>query len=274
MVYNGDRLFWRLCLIPGLLAAGASAAGVLQPRIYHRFLDPAMGPGVLSQDLISLGLSLLLLLVAFGGANRPVLRWGLAMGILGYLFYAYGLYVIERLYTGWYLVYMGIMGTTLYTIGLGLMRIGRLVPGQVQLNRPFRWLAAGVCLFSPLLFYPLWTGQLLSIMALGEKPEFYYGVYILDMVFVLPAYVIGAVLVLQNRREGLILVPALCVKGFTLLFSVGLSVLISMVTGEPASPGEAILYLLLAAGFLLLMVVHLRHLQVASGRPDVHSSGA
>lgn len=255
-------------LLAGAAGLAVSLAGIVRPQLYGRVLDPAMAPGVLSQDLVSAFVGLGLLGLMLWPVRRPVAQWGLVMGMLWYLFYAYGLYVIERLYTGWYLVYMVIMGVCFYTLAWGVGTMGRMVPGRLELARPYRRLAAGVCLFSPLLFYPLWTVQLLELMAGGIRPDHYYGVYILDMVFVLPAYVAGAMLVLTGRREGLILVPALCVKGFTLLFSVGLSVMLTRWSGGSAFLGEGALYVLLAAGFLGLLVVHLKQLREESSAEE------
>jgi hypothetical protein len=73
-----------------------------------------------------------------------------------------------------------------------------------------------------LLFCPLWIGRLLPLMHSGQKPDALYSIFILDLCFVMPAFVIVAVLTAQNKGLGLLLTPVLFVKGFTLLFSVAL----------------------------------------------------
>jgi hypothetical protein len=71
------------------------------------------------------------------------------------------------------------------------------------------------------LFYVLWIGQLLPLMRTGEKIEYSNSIFILDMVFVLPALMMSAVLLIKNNALGAIFAPILSFKAFTLLFSVG-----------------------------------------------------
>jgi hypothetical protein len=75
-------------------------------------------------------------------------------------------------------------------------------------------------------------------MRTGDKIEYTYSIYIIDMVFVLPALIMSAILLIKKNALGLIFAPILFVKAFTLLFSVGLGGLLRPLYNQTADPGE------------------------------------
>ena len=177
------------------------------------------------------------------------------MSLLAYLFYGYGIYVIERDYNSLYILYMAIFSLSFWALVYGLVNIDKDVLQNAKTSKGVRYLSAGFLLFIAFLFYSLWTAQLLPLMRTGEKIEFLYSIYILDMVFVLPAIIISAILVIKNNALGLILAPILFVKGFTLLFSVGLGGLLKPFYNQTANSGETTFYIMLSVILLALAIL-------------------
>jgi hypothetical protein len=78
----------------------------------------------------------------------------------------------------------------------------------------------------------------------------------------MPAFFILAGMTAKKRRLGLVLTPALYVLGFTLLFPVGLGEFIKPFYDLPIDPFGVVLYLGIAALFLVLAVIYLRDLRI------------
>jgi len=57
----------------------------------------------------------------------------------------------------------------------------------------------------------------------GDKIEFLYSVYILDLCFIMPAFVIIGITALSKAGLGLLLIHAMFILGFTLIFSLAVS---------------------------------------------------
>jgi hypothetical protein len=256
------KILW---LVAALLSLVVAVAGVVEPDIYARVANSEIMPGIVSQDWATIVASLLLLVLALRTGDESAKSQIVILGILGYLFYAYGVYAIERIYTVLYLVYLAIFGLSLYAIAYG---VASILPGARQgttLGRTMRWLSVGFSLFIALMFNALWISNLLSLIQSGEKPEYLYSVYILDLTFIMPAFVITALLSARNEGLGLLLTPAMYVLGFGLLLPVGLGELLKPMYGSAPDPGGLSLYLGLSILFLILAVFHLRSLR--TGQP-------
>lgn len=254
-----NRLLWA---VTGGLAVVAAIAGFLAPTLYDGLVSEKLLPGALAQDLISVlaGLALLVLAtVVRPDRHRQQL---LALGLLGYLFYAYGIYVIERTYNGFYLVYLAIFAFAFWSLVYGTANLRRDVMVRARLSRVLRILSASGALLQPLIFYPLWIAMLIPLMRDRDQIDSLYSIFILDLGFIMPAFLILAVLVFRNQGAGLVLLPALYVLGFTLIFSLALAELVKplfdTVPDLPALTAAAVL----SALFLVLGGLHLRRLEL------------
>lgn len=58
-----------------------------------------------------------------------------ALGLLGYLFYGYGIYAIERVYNGWYLNYLVIFGMAAWLLVLGAVDVVHRTGDRAALTR-------------------------------------------------------------------------------------------------------------------------------------------
>ncbi|WP_205760015.1 hypothetical protein [Arthrobacter sp. PAMC25564] len=271
---------WPLRALTGVLTVIAAATGLLFPDIYARVVRPDLVPGALSQDLISAIAGFSLLVLAFlARGGRPKLQIS-ALGILGYLFYAYGIYVIERTYNGFCLVYMAVFTLTFWGLVYGALKLRAERPERARLLKGVRVLSASGALLQPLIFYPLWIAMLLPLMQSGEQIDSLYSVFILDLCFVMPAFLILSVLTFRGRWPGLVYAPALYLLGFALIFSLALGELFKPFFSVAVSAVSLCSSLALSAFFLVLGALHLGKLELGvmrrneTHRPHTGSAGA
>jgi hypothetical protein len=254
-----NRILW---LITALLALVAALTGTISPRMYERVVSDEIMPGVLSQDLFTIPAALIILFLAVRAKENNTKGQIVILGLVAYLWYAYGIYVIEQLYTVLYLLYMAIFGLSFYTMVYGVATIHPQTRQTVELPPPIRMGSVGFSLLSPVMFYPLWISALVPLMQSGRKLEHLYSIYILDLCFIMPAFVIIAIQTTRSQGLGLLLAPAMYVLGVTLLFPVGVGELLKPRYGLPVDTGGLALFMGLSAMFLILALVYLRNLRV------------
>jgi len=245
------KVLWVLVACFSLIAAGV---GILHPAIYSKVVSSELVPTTMAQDAMTLVVGLVILILGLKTKQTDTKKQMVVISLLGYLFYGYGIYVIEQFYNAFYILYMAIFALAFWLIVFGLAHMDQDLLRQLKAPQKVRYVSAGSLIFVALLFYSLWISQLLPLIRTGQQVESLYSIYILDMVFVLPALVISAVLLVRGKVLGLILAPILFIKAFTLLFSVGLGGVFLLLYGQTADLGESAFYFILSLAFLGLAV--------------------
>ena len=110
---KANKTLW--LLIAGLSLIAASI-GVLNQNIYIKVIKSDLLPGTVAQDVITIIASLLLLFLIARINETDVKKQIVVMSLLAYLFYGYGIYVIERIYNPLYILYMMIVGLSFWSI--------------------------------------------------------------------------------------------------------------------------------------------------------------
>lgn len=254
------RILWVLTALFTLIAA---LVGVINPGIYHNLIDQKYIPGTISQDYIALLASILLLFCVFWMNEKTVVKQIVGLGILGFLFYAYGIYVIEQVYNALYLIYMAIFSLSFFSIVYSVANIRKDILENIRVSDTVRKISAGFSFLIPLVFSPLWIMMLLPLLQTGERIENIFSVFILDLCFIMPVFVILAVMTVKKKGLGIFLTPAMFVLGFTLLFPVGFAEVIKVLYGMNASMdmGSMFMYLGIAIVFLVLNFFYLKNLK-------------
>ena len=248
------RALWTLT---GVLTLPAAVTGLLFPEIYRGVVAPELLPGAVSQDLMSAVAGVALPVLAFADRRGRAKVQLVALGILGFLFYAYGIYSIERLYNGFYLVYLAVFALSFWGMVYTALELRADGPRRARLPQGIRVLSASGALLQPLIFYPLWIAMLLPLMRTGDQIDSLYSVFVLDLCFIMPAFLILAVLTFRDRWPGLVFMPALYLLGFTLIFSLALGELFKPLFDVPVSVLSLWSSVLLSALFLVLGGLHL-----------------
>ncbi|MCD4845780.1 MAG: hypothetical protein K8R25_14965 [Methanosarcinales archaeon] len=254
-----NRILW---LSVALLSLIAALVGVAKPDVYNQVISMELLPGVLAQDLMTIIASIVVLFLTVRIKEEDSIKQMVILGIVIYLFYGYGIYVIERFYNVLYFVYMAIFGLSFYSTIYSVANIRKEILPNIQLLKTIRFVSVGFLLINPLIYYPLWISQLLPLVLSGQKIEFLYSIYILDCCIIFPLMIIVAMMAAKNEGLGLLLTPVLFIKGFTLLFSVALGGILNLLYHQQVDVGGIWLFLGLSMVFLILSVVYFRNLKL------------
>lgn len=264
---------WRPRMKVSWLVAGGFAVvlggwGLVSPHVYSGLIAPETRPGAWSQDLVSVVVGGALCGVAVTARDvRPKLHL-VGLGLLGYLFYAYGIYAIERVYNLLYLGYLAIFATAFWSLLFGAVAAAREWGPGASLDRRARQLSAVGALLQPVVFYPLWITMLIPLMVDRRQIDSLYSIFVLDLCFIMPAFLFVALGTWAGRGTALVLAPVMYVLGAALILSLAL--------GELAKPlfdlSTSATGLVPAAGltfvFLGLSILHLTRLRLpAPGSP-------
>jgi hypothetical protein len=157
---------------------------------------------------------------------------------------------------------MVIFALSFWSITYSIAKIRSEVLSSAEVPRVIRKVSAGFSLLIALVFFILWIIQLLPLIQSGEKIEFLYSIYILDLCFIMPAFAIIGIMALRKVELGLILIPAMFILGFTLIFSLTISELVKPVNGLNISIEGLVQSLILSLLFLILVIPYLRQLRL------------
>jgi multisubunit Na+/H+ antiporter MnhF subunit len=250
-----NRFLW---LITGGLSLVAAAVGVINSAIYEGVVSSSSMPGVLTQDMVVIAAALLLLILTAAMRESAVRAQILVLGILGFLFYAYGIYAIERIYNALYPIYLAIVSLSFYSLAYGAASIGKPFAEGLRVPPLLRTISAAYAIFIAAMFNVIWISQLVPLLRTGERIEYTYSIYIIDLCFIMPAFLISAILALRNKDLGMIGLPALFIVGVGILSPLALAEVVKPPLFDQAMEGGSFwLYFILSVVFLLLAILYL-----------------
>lgn len=249
-----NKILW---FVTAVLTIGASLTGIFRPGIYDRVIVESLLPGAVGQDVISLISGVLLVLFVFLTKSGQFKKQVIVLGILGYLFYAYGIYVIEQVYNQLYLIYMAIWTLSFWGIISGAVSIRKEIVSGLVITNGVRNFSIAVSLMQPLVFYPLWISALLPLLREQNRIENLFSVYIIDLCLIMPAFLILAGLLYKRNNYSFLLTPALFILGFTIIFSLTVSELMKWQFNSSPSGVGVVQSGILSALFLSATAVHL-----------------
>lgn len=253
----------------GMLTFAVAGVGLAIPSVYDGVINETIEPGVFAQDLVAALAAVVLMLMALVGRLRQTRRRVVALGLLGFLFYAYGIYAIEQIYTVLYPAYLALFGLSLFALIYGMATIPEPTRNALAVPRAVRITGAAYGILIAVLFNGLWLSQLIPLIERGQRIEYMHSIYVIDLSFIMPAFVISAVLTLRRHFVGLIGLPALCVLGVGILTPLALAELLKPVRyGLPTDWGGLGLYGTLSLLFMAFAAVFLATLTPRS-RDDV-----
>ena len=234
-----------------LVAAGA---GVFIEGLYHD--APSFAAQARGQDLVSLVVVLPLLIVAAvlarRGSARARLIW---LGAMIYLVYCYALAAFDVKFNPLFLVYVALLGCSLYGLIGGLATLDM---AAVKARFTDRTPAKAVSIYLVVLaflFYMLWLKETVPATLTGRVPQSVIdegiptnGVHVLDMAWILPALVIAAVSLWRKRALGYVLAGATLAYVALLVLAILSMVAFMVMDGHAvAAPQVAIFGMVLAA---------------------------
>lgn len=280
-----------LSLLTALLALAATAGGLFWPQPGEPFSFTTLrgdeieitgrglyaydwafrAPILRGTDAVMLFVGVPLLVAALWAARKGGLRSRLLLtGLLGVFFYNAASVAFGVAFNPFFLVYLAYFSASLFAFVLAFSTVD--LAGLAAATSP-RLPRRGIALFVILasLSTGVWLFELLPALAQGEAPASIASyttdvTALLDLGILLPAGILGGVLLGRRRPMGMLLSGVL----LTLLTLTGLIVtgqtVMMVVEGNAPSAGETALYVapflllsLIAAG---LLAVLLRHIEV------------
>ncbi|HEX5913422.1 MAG TPA: hypothetical protein VFY54_09875 [Rubrobacter sp.] len=178
---------------------------------------PVNAAQAVGQDLITLLVALPVLVVsailALRGSMRAHLVW---LGALGYLVYTYASFALAIEFNSLFLVYVALLGLSLYTL-IGGLATTEFAGMKAHFSRGTPVKAVGIFLaVVAVLFYFMWLSEDIPALLAGEVPQGVIEaeaptdvVHVLDMALLLPANVLTAIWLWRRRALGYVLAGTL-----------------------------------------------------------------
>ena len=209
-----------LTVVTIVLLVVVSAGGALaSSRLYRD--NPLITATFRGQDWVTLLVAVPLLTVGLILERRGSLRGRLLwLGMLYYAMYSYLFYAVGAAFNGFFLLYVAIFGLAGYASLIAVLRIDFEPLTATLGSRTARGMAIGYLLLVATGLGLLWTGISLSFLVTGVVPAPIVAsghptgvVFAIDLVFIVPPMVIGAVGLIRRRALGWILAATMSVNG-------------------------------------------------------------
>ena len=258
--------WWLWLSVPiATLAIVASLSGVFVDSVYAKETEnfAAQGIGQDIANLIAYPVLLVLAWAASRGSVRAYLGW---LGILVYSAYSYAIYAFDVRFNALFLVYVVVLGLSIYALTGGLAAIDPVrVKSAFGQMAPVRttWI---VLVVVALTFYFQWLSEDVPAILGGKTPQSLIDaglptspVHVLDMAVFLPAALVTGALLSKRRAWGFFLAPVL-LTGLVLL-AVGIVTLMIVLEVRGVSGGSWMIAAVFAVVGLILLGVAFRFLR-------------
>jgi hypothetical protein len=272
---TGQTQIWLWLTFPiALLLTIAAGGGVFIPGLYRDnayFVAQAVG-----QDLISLVVVLPTLIVSAvlssRGSPRAPLVW---LGALVYLVYTYVVAAFDDRFNTLFLVYVALLGCSLYALIGGLATADRVgIKACFSVKTPVQAVSIYLAVLA-VLFYGLWLSEIVPAWVAGGIPQSIRdngtstnAVHVLDMAWILPAFGITAVSLWRKQALGYTLAGAILTYAMLLVLAV-LSMAVSMTReGQPVVVPQMVIFGALFAVSLGMLIWYMQGLKSPSTRTD------
>jgi hypothetical protein len=251
------RIFWTVTTALTFLAA---LAGVLFKEIYVNLFPTDFLPGAFPQDVLTIFVCIFLFVLIAITREKDVRKQVIILGLLGSFFYLYGIFTMERVYNWFYLLYMAVFAASFWSVVYSLSGFRAAAFVNLRLSNGVRKTTAIVSIFIAVIFIFLWTMALLPLMSSHNRIEFMYSIFILDLCFVMPAFIITAVMSLRKMPLGILMGPAIMILGFFVIFPLGLNELAKPSAGLAMNFGSMAISFVFAFFMLALAGLQLKSL--------------
>jgi hypothetical protein len=257
---SSQKILWFLIALLSLIA---SLAGVANQTIYPHLINIENLSGALSQDLIAILAVMVMLFLILKIKETDVIKQMIVLGIIGYLFYCYGIYVMERIFNILYFLYMAIFSLSFYSLIYAMMNIRKEYYLKVKVPKTIRNLAMVFLFLLPLIFYPLWISKIVTLIQTAQKIELGYAIFILDICLILPLCIITGIMIIKKEGWALLLTPVLFVKTITLCSSVILGEILKPWYNQAANLVVIGLTVFLTLAGIVLTIIYFKNMRIS-----------
>lgn len=228
MIRGNLKISFYLSIIATTLAAIASGIGLFNAEIYNdnAFVKSAWYANDWVTLVVVVPALIIALVLSKNGDFKPKLVW---LGLMGYLFYNYAFYLFGAAFNKIFLLYVAIYTLSFFALIMGLAALpvqniictSKILRNEIPILLGQRVVSFFLILISIMLCL-VEIPPCFTFITKGVIPEIVVKtqihtsvVYALDLSFVVPAMVLGAILLWQNKGWGIILSAMMLVKCFT-----------------------------------------------------------
>ena len=254
-----NKILW---IITTSLTLVVALIGVILPHIYDDVFPKEFILGALPQDVLTILICLVLFVVISKVKEDNVKFQIVIIGVISSFFYLYGIFTIERVYNFLYILYVAIFAMSFWSVLYGFMNIRKEVCRKATLSKAMTQTSAISGIVIAALFTFLWIAALVPLIRDHNRIEFLYSIYILDLCFVMPAFFLTAIMSLRKNGLGLVLMPAIYILGFFVIFPLGLGELAKPFHGQIANYGTMMVSFAFSAYMLTVGLVQLLKLKI------------
>lgn len=220
---------WILSGAVAVLMTVQAAAGILAPAVYRDagWITAAW----YGNDLVTLFVAVPLLVWSLHRARSGSLTGALAWyAMLAYATYNYAYYLFGAEMNAFFLLYAVLFVLPVFALILALGRLDVVsIAGRVTLSRRRGWIA-GYMLATGIGLTIAWTAQWAAYLLVGTEPSIgvdaFQLVAAMDLTFIVPWFLVGALLLLRRSAWGYVVAPIIVIQGamYTLVLSVNSAV--------------------------------------------------
>jgi len=214
-----------ISIIVSILSAYCAIRGFIDENLYNSVIStgafkPAYMAGTISQDIITIASSVIMIILAAVYNKRKDVRIITSiLGLLSFYFYAYGTYVISALYTSIYPVYMVVFTLSAFGIIMGVSGFFKEDVNGLYLPKWVRIASSAFLTLIVCIFVPMWTISMIPHTQSHTVPDF-YAIFILDLCIVMPFFIAVIYMLIRNHKTAYILLGIALLKTITLIISV------------------------------------------------------
>jgi hypothetical protein len=184
------------------------------------------------------------------------------IGVVGSQWYLYGILTIERVYNVFYLFYLAIFALAFWSLLYCLTGFQSKIFQNLRLKNGVLRTTAISSIIIAVIFNALWIMSLIPLMQEHNRIEFLYSIYILDLGFVMPAFIVTAIMSLRRMPFGILMVPAMMIVGFVVIFPLGLNEIAKPAFGMAINYGSMLISFIFSIFMLALAYLQLQNIQL------------
>jgi hypothetical protein len=250
-----------------VLAAIAAGVGFFVEDLYRD--APLNAAQAVGQDLVTLVVALPTLLISATLAGRGSMRAHLVwLGALGYMVYTYASYALAIRFNALFLVYVALLGCSLYALIGGLATTGfARIKARFSRGTPIKAVSVFLAVVA-IVFYFMWLSEDVPALLAGVVPPGVIDgeaptdvVHVLDMAWILPANVLAAIWLWRGRALGYALAGTLLSFLLLLMLAIMSMIVFEVLYGLAAGVGIAVFFGVVFAISVGMLVWYLRGLK-------------
>lgn len=251
------KIIYTNSILIALLSAIATLSGLFWKGLYSQE-TVSMGAQAMGQDLVTLLVAIPLLLLSVYLIHKKSLKGQMIwMGSIFYFLYTYASLAFLATYNQFFLVYVVLLGLSLYTFIYGLMSLdasnlkNSMIPGKTTT------VAAIFTILMAFMLAFMWLSLIIGSLISGSAPavlETYTTLVIqaLDLAVLIPAAIIAGLLLLKGRAWGYVLMSILIVK-ISLMGTAIMSMIYFMAqNGVEIVLGQALFFVIVTVGGIII----------------------